>query len=76
MAGDIEKVFPDADVFVDINADYRYRSYIDRDIVAGAISDHILSISYDNFKNSVPKGDKKRSEAYMNVWGALYRLQV
>lgn len=73
---DIHNVFPEAEVFEDTSADYRYRSYINRDIVAKAISDHISLIDYDNFKNSVSKNDKKRSAAYMNVWAALYQLQT
>jgi len=73
--GDIAKIFPDAEVFEDTHADYKYRSYIDRQIVSQAISEHISSIGYDNFKNSIPKEDKKRSMAYMGVWGVLHELQ-
>ena len=30
LKGDIEKVFSNAETFEDINADYKYRSYINR----------------------------------------------
>ena len=73
--GDIEKVFPDTDVFEDKDADYKYRSYIDRKIVANEISKEIMNINYDNFKSSVSKDDFTRSNAYMNVWSALYKMQ-
>ena len=33
VSGDIEKVFNNADVFEDANADYKYRSYLDRVIL-------------------------------------------
>ena len=73
--GDIEKVFKTADVFQDANADYKYRAYIEKEIVASAISEEIINIDYDNFKNSVSKNDNERKNSYMNVWSALYKLQ-
>ena len=75
VKGDIEKVFENADVFEDENADYRYRAYIDRKNVADKISDELLKINYDNFKNSVSKDEYNRKNAYMNVWSALNKLQ-
>ena len=74
--GDIEKVFKDANVFEDLNADYRYRAYIKRSEVAKTISEELLNINYDNFKNSVSKDDKNRLNAYMNVWSSLYKMQT
>ena len=75
VKGDIEKVFENADVFEDENADYKYRAYIDRKNVANKISDELLKINYDNFKNSVSKDEYNRKNAYMNVWSALNKLQ-
>ena len=75
VKGDIEKVFEDADVFEDENADYKYRSYISRENVANVISNELLKIDYDNFKSSVSKDDNIRSNAYMNVWSALNKIQ-
>ena len=37
VKGDIEKVFPEADVFEDNNADYKYRAFISKAIVAEKI---------------------------------------
>ena len=74
--GDIEKVFKEANVFEDLNADYRYRAYIKRSEVAKTISEELLNINYDNFKNSVSKNDKNRLNAYMNVWSSLYKMQT
>lgn len=75
VRGDIERVFSDASVFEDINADYKYRSYIQRETVARVVSQEITKIGYDNFKNSVSKDDSRRLEAYMNVWGALNKMR-
>ena len=74
--GDIEKVFKEANVFEDLNADYRYRAYIKRSEVAKTISEELLNINYDNFKNSVSKDDKNRLNAYMNVWSSLHKMQT
>ena len=75
VRGDIEKVFSDAEVFEDISADYKYRSYMQRETVATLVSQEITKIDYDNFKSSVSKDDSKRSEAYINVWSALNKMQ-
>ena len=75
VKGDIEKVFENADVFEDENADYKYRAYIDRKNVADKISDELLKINYDNFKNSVSKDEYNRKNAYINVWSSLNKLQ-
>jgi hypothetical protein len=75
VKGDINKVFQDADVFEDYNADYKYRSYVDRQVVANVISEELMNINYDNFKSSVSKDDIIRKNAYMNVWSALNKMQ-
>ena len=75
VKGDIEKIFPKADVFEDNYADYKYRSFIDRENVASTIKEKALNINYGNFKSSVSKSDYERSSAYADVWSALYKLQ-
>ena len=76
IKGDIEKVFPKANAFEDKNADYRYRAFIEKSIVADKISNEIFKINYDNFKNSISKDDLNRTIAYGNVWKELYKLQI
>ena len=61
--------------YLNKDADYKYRSYIDREVVANAISEELLNINYDNFKSSVSKDDGIRSNAYMKVWMALNQIQ-
>jgi hypothetical protein len=56
------------------DADYAYRAFIPRRIVALAISERILTnIDYHNFKNSVPEDD--RHDAYLACWKAMNDLQ-
>ena len=73
QAGEIERVFPEAKVIEGAGTDYRYRARIAREAVAQAIADSIRAINYPNFKSTVK--DRKRHDAYMRVWDAMYALQ-
>ena len=44
-------------------------------IVANEISKELMNINNDNFKSSVSKDDFTRSNAYINVWSALNKMQ-
>ena len=71
--GDIQKLFPNAQVLVNHGSDYKYRAFIDRREVAKAIEWEILDIDYGNFKHSVE--DKRRRSVYDIVWSKLLELQ-
>ena len=73
VKGDIEKVFPEADVFEDNNADYKYRAFISKAIVAEKIMLKVTEINYDNFKNSVKEIERKN--VYGNIWAELRKFQ-
>ena len=73
VKGDIEAIFPDADVFEDNNADYKYRALISKAKVAARMMLKMTEINYDNFKNSVKETDRK--QAYSKVWTELRKLQ-
>lgn len=73
VKGHIQRVFPDAKVFTDPKADYLYRAYIQRKVVAKTVAASIEKISYDNFKDSVE--DDQLHVAYMKVWGVMEKLQ-
>ncbi len=72
LAGDIERVFPQAQVVVG-GSDYRFRAVLPEQEVADAVSKRLLAIDYGNFKNSVP--DRKRHDAYFHVWDVMHRMQ-
>lgn len=74
VAGDIERIFPTAVVTSPPGRDYAFRAVIDRSAVAATIAAAITSISYTNFKDSVP--DQDRHDAYLECWMALHDLQV
>ena len=73
IKGDIEKIFPEADVFEDNNADYKYRAFISKAKVGRRMMLKLTEINYDNFKNSVKEIERKT--AYSNVWIELRKLQ-
>ena len=50
VEGDIERVFPDAEVFADEGSDYKYRSYLNKREVAKVIEWSVLDIDYGNYK--------------------------
>ena len=71
--GDIERVFPGAEVERTPGRDYLYRAHIDREVVAEVMADHIRGINYSNFKNSVR--NHRLHDAYAAVWGIMARFQ-
>ena len=73
VKGDIEKIFPDADVFENDSADYKYRAFISKAKAAAKMMFKMTDIDYDNFKNSVI--EIQRKNAYNNVWTELRKLQ-
>lgn len=75
IKGDIDKIFPDTNVFELENSDYKYRSYIQKSQVSEKIKDIIQNINYDNFKNSISKNEDKRHSSYINVWNEMRKLQ-
>jgi hypothetical protein len=74
VAGDIERVFPDAVVTMTPDADYRFRAVLPRKIVAAVLAEQVASISYPNFKSSIKEAD--RHNACMDVWSVMHRLQT
>jgi hypothetical protein len=73
IRGDIQRVFPDADVIELVNRDYAYRAWIPRKEVANAIRESILGIDYGNFKGSVT--EYSRHSVYSRIWGVLHGFQ-
>ena len=73
LTGDIERVFPSAQVIEGAGTDYRFRAALPETEVAAAIARRLLDIDYGNFKNSVH--EPKRHAAYFKVWDAMYRMQ-
>ncbi len=72
IKGDIERVFPKANVTSSKKTDYQFRAVVKRDAVATAIAKFILTdLDYTNFKDSIPKNDGKRHSAYLQIWSVM-----
>ncbi|HLO68934.1 MAG TPA: hypothetical protein VK188_18060 [Holophaga sp.] len=71
--GDLERVFPEAEVERTPHNDYRFRARIDRGTVARAVAEAVRAITYGNFKGSVK--EPARHDAYMEVWSAMHDFQ-
>jgi hypothetical protein len=74
IVGDIESLFPDAEVFEKPGADFRFQASIVRDKVAQRISHTVKEIHYDTFESSIE--DPDRRQAYIQVWSAMYEEQA
>lgn len=72
-AGDIERVFPDAEVMETPTADYRFRAEVPTETVAEALAAEVRAITYPNFKMTV--SDPGRLHAYHDVWAVMARYQ-
>lgn len=73
MKGDIERVFPDAQVSESTNTDYRFRAFIDRERVIKVVAQRIQELDYPNFKSSVK--DSERHDAYLDIWSVMFSMQ-
>lgn len=71
--GDIERIFPDADVRMTQGRDYLYRAEIPRVEVAQRFFELLMEHDAHNFKASVK--DRQLHDAYLKVWGVLGSLQ-
>lgn len=69
VPGDIEAVFPEAEILEGVGTDYRYRSVLSQDVVADALTSRLKASQYTNFKASVR--DQVRHDAYMRVWETM-----
>jgi len=73
VKGDIERVFPGAKVIKTPKRDYLFRAFVDRETVANVISEVVLDISYDNFKDNVK--ETRRKQHYSRVWWEMSNIQ-
>lgn len=71
--GDIEALFPDAEVVRRPERDYLFRAFIPREDVAKAAADYVMGLTYTNFKNSVRAHDYHG--ACNRVWNVMADLQ-
>jgi CDP-diacylglycerol pyrophosphatase len=66
IEGDLEGLFAGALIEESSATDYRYRTWLKRELVVEAVAKAVREIDYSNFKNSVL--DRTRSHWYSSVW--------
>lgn len=71
--GDIERIFPDAEVATTPTADYRFRAWLPRERVAAVMAQQVENLAYSNFKNSIH--DHAYHDAAMGAWSVMHRYQ-
>lgn len=76
IRGDIERVFPEADVAEDEASDYRFCAALSRDRVAHAIALQVSHVDYASLVETTPLEDDDRREAYTSVWARMAEEQT
>lgn len=71
--GDIEKVFPNANVVSRAGTDYQFRAKVNRVDVANALMMEVMALDYGNFKGATK--DRRLHDAYANFWHDHASLQ-
>lgn len=71
--GDLERVFPEAEVKETPRNDYRFRARLPRERVAQALAEAARGITYPNFKATVH--ERGRHDAYLDTWSVLHAWQ-
>ena len=70
--GDIEKLFPDIQVWEEEAGECRYRAQVGRQEAAYAVMDKVVAINYFKFQKSI--NDKRLQGTYSQVWPTLLSL--
>lgn len=71
--GDIEKLFPKAQVTEYTASDYHYRAAVKVETIGAALVAELGRVVYSNFKDSV--SDRPLHDAYLRVWTAMASIQ-
>jgi len=71
--GDIERVFPEAEVATTRGSDYRFRAWLPRERVAAVLTQQVKNLAYSNFKSSIR--DHAYHDAAMGAWSVMHSYQ-
>lgn len=72
--GDLERYFPGHEVIALPTADYAFRAFVPRQVVADVLSDLAATMAYENFKDSV--ADEQLHDAYADIWEVMATLDA
>ena len=71
----LRNLFPNSEILILDDADYRYRVVIPRDVAVRRISELVDNIDYPNFKSSIPADDRPYQDLCHSVWYDAYGFQ-
>ncbi len=63
----------DADITESTDSDYKYRVFVERRVLADFVHRTLMSLDYDNFKNSVQDDDLH--DLYADFWELHHEIQ-
>jgi hypothetical protein len=69
----LANIFPGENIIETKHSDYRWRVFVSREKMAKIVSDRVMNINYDNFKDSVE--DKGLHDLYAGFWVDHNRYQ-
>lgn len=70
LRDDIERLLPGAEVVKNPEADYLYRTTVQREVLAEAVLRRLGSMTYTNVKGAVALNEKTRSYMMSRMWSA------
>ena len=70
----LQALFPQQEVSETPDTDYRYRSIVNKKLVAGVVAEAVCAIDYGNFKDSVT--DPLYHSSCLRVWTSMRQLQM
>jgi len=70
----LQALFPLAVIPETVDADYRFRTIVNRRVVRKFVTDQVSAIDYPNFKNTVV--DPDYHAACLLVWSSMHQLQL
>ena len=67
----IGALFPNLELTIMPTADYPFRVVVHRTVVQRALAQYVMSMEYDNFKNSIT--DEPYHDVCLDVWGTMWK---
>ncbi|MFQ3317035.1 MAG: hypothetical protein ACKVG2_06745 [Candidatus Poseidoniales archaeon] len=67
----IGALFPDLELTIMPTADYPFRVVVHRTVVQRALAQYVMTMEYDNFKNSI--ADEPYHDVCLDVWTTMWK---
>lgn len=71
----IDSMGVEVKILKNVGSDYQFRIVVKKSDFASYVTQYVNSLDYDNFKNTLQRGDSLRHSAYTGVWVSMMRMQ-